>query len=939
MKKNFTQAKKLYNQKNQTQNSSNKKNVSNLSNTVKKSAIEPNNTSILNYFFVSTEEKIEHSSSSNSRQHKLNNNINKKYKDPRLSKFKFTYTKKDKNPQSNDSSNKVKKSLSQNMEQFIKIDVSKYILFSEKFSNEISLILSNNFLNRFRRFLTEELNKNQNKEKGTIKNFNNFIQNNFSIFITKYFLNIYNNLLYVPRIYITNKKTNNIDQLGLLSRTNKTNITLDYFSPINLDEAALFYPSLCSCLSDFIKQFKQIKKKNKIKQKTKNNKNYKNFKALVLYRPNEDFRSFIPKIELICNVYGFELLIRGDDENKLMNFDKLKEIRQNKIIGSLKKKSIKYLELLRHISKDEKWKKFINENFKFDSIKNENNTKIENEEEQKNLEENEIEIIDDEDEEKLSLVTNDSHCSITFLGHEIIDSISNSQDNWKIGTKIFENFQQNILNKFDKRRNNIITFVDPLYPNEEINSKYITSISYMIPNSKSPIIILTNNLSLFTEKTQNFLSNFTFHYLENEGIIQKENIIYSTLLIIYFLLFIPKFKEDDTSKFSLELIKNAIEKLYTNPKKNQEFSKFKIFETLHKISHIVTIINNYAFENILVYLTNIYNKIKKDISSTSSVNLKLKCFQTIILENISMYLVEKAEDDNYYTINILEDDKNEKNNKEEIIDLINDEDFESIFNECENKSFNDYEYGNIINIATKEYNRKKTNYLINKTIDNPKEIYFYTYTYCNFDIISKTNNNFSNKENDLCPNSLFYITNSELNHRKVEDHKFFQTYYSNSINAMWNYEDIVKFNDLLNLLLYNEKISLEDLSKFFGIRYSKRKKEYNPNNKIVNIQNLINEKIASLNRIFIKCSIDSFSRYIKAHNSSNYYVTFFFEGNKYQIPDKLIFYNYFSNYYLIEKIQNETRVSDKYSEEESYDDEEENIDGIEEEEDYNDENY
>ena len=938
MKKNFTQAKKLSTQKNQTQNSLNKKHGSNLPNTVKKNTTEPNNTSILNYFFVSTEEKIKHPISSDSRQQPLTNNTNQKYKDPHLSKFKFTYTKKDKNIKLNDPSNKKIKSISQNMEQFIKIDVSKYVLFSEKFSNSIALILSNNFLNRFRRFLTEELNKNHNQEKGAIKNFNNFIQKNFSIFITKYFLNIYNNLLYVPRIYITNNKSINTNQLGLLSRTNKTNITLDFFSPINLNEATLFYPSLCSCISDFIKQFKHIKKKYKKKQKTKNN---KNFKALVLYRPNEDFRSFISKIELICNSFGFELLIREDDENKLMNFDKLKEIRQNKIIGSLKEKSIKYLELVRHISNDEKWKKFINENFKFNSEKN---NKKDNDINKNNSEKNSVEEIDDEEDEKLSIISDNSHCSLTFLGHDIRDNIPNSQDSWKTGTKIFENFQQNILNKFDKRRNNIITFVDPLYSNEEINSKYITSISCMVPNSKSPIIILTNNLSLFIEKTQNFLSNFIFYCIENEGINQKENIIYTTLLIIYFLLFIPKLNEDDTGKFSLELIKNNIEKIYTDPKKNQEFSKFKIFEILYKLSHIITIINNYEYENILVYLTNIYNKIRGDISATSSINLKLNCFQKIVLENIAMYLVEKIDDENLYTINIIEDDKNVENNKEEIIDLINDDNnFETVFNECENKSFNDYEYGNLINIASKEYNSKKNNFFINNKIDNPKEIYFYTYNYSNPDILSKNKNILPIEENDLSLNSLlnkfYFMTNSEFSHRIIEDHKFFQTYYSNSINAIWNYEDIAKFNDLLNLLLYNEKISLEDISKFFCIRYSKRKKDTEPNNKKINNKDLINDKLILLNRIFIKSSIECFNRYIKSHNYSNYYVTFDIGGNIYKIPNKLTFYNYFSNYYLIEKIQNEIIVNDKYNEKDSYEDEDENDDDMEEEQDYDDEEY
>ena len=120
-----------------------------------------------------------------------------------------------------------------------------------------------------------------------------------------------------------------------------SNIYLEY-SPINLIECNLFYPDLCSNISKFIKYFKQKKRKKKPNS------------ALLLYRPNNDFTSYITKIKLICSQLGYRLLIREDEVNKLMNIDKLKEINQNYIIGSLQDKNIKYLKILDNISINEK---------------------------------------------------------------------------------------------------------------------------------------------------------------------------------------------------------------------------------------------------------------------------------------------------------------------------------------------------------------------------------------------------------------------------------------------------------------------------------------------------------------------------------------------------------------------------------------------------------
>ena len=142
-----------------------------------------------------------------------------------------------------------------------------------------------------------------------------------------------------------------------------------------------------------------------------------------------------------------------------------------------------------------------------------------------------------------------------------------------------------------------------------------------------------------------------------------------------------------------------------------------------------------------------------------------------------------------------------------------------------------------------------------------------------------------------------------MKERIIEDHKFFQNYYSAS-NANINYSDIVKLNNILVQIIFNESITLENISRFIGVRYSKR----NNNNKNINI---INEKISILNRIFRKCPFDLFNKYIYAHCNSKYYVEFLINDKKYCIPEKLRFYNYYNDYYLVEEIQ--SKQKNKYS--------------------------
>jgi hypothetical protein len=119
----------------------------------------------------------------------------------------------------------------------IKIDVSNFILFNENFSNEINDIFTNNFVRSFKRFIDDKY-KNQTNKIGTQQNiniskitFNKFIQQNFKYFITKYLLNTYHNLIYVPQKYMMRQnKENDLDEVDLLSYNDKSNIFFRIFS-------------------------------------------------------------------------------------------------------------------------------------------------------------------------------------------------------------------------------------------------------------------------------------------------------------------------------------------------------------------------------------------------------------------------------------------------------------------------------------------------------------------------------------------------------------------------------------------------------------------------------------------------------------------------------------------------------------------------------------
>ena len=521
--------------------------------------------------------------------------------------------------------------------------------------------------------------------------------------------------------------------------------------------------------------------------------------------------------------------------------------------------------------------------------------------------------------------TNDilSNTILTFIGHNSNEEINSQQNNDNNNSKAYniaKDYQQNILEKFNKRRN-LILFVDNFEENED-NIKYVNQINSLIPNSKSPIIILTNNLPLFTNNliigNTSFQTRYIPHQIENEGIIQKENIIYITFLIIYFISFFPNFnlkkeiklndinnkdinnnfsfnreniadnsqKESENNDYILKKIKKSINEVFININLNTYNNE--LYSSFISLSNIISIKNNYELDNILVYLKNLFLFINMDLKRNYIKQNPLN-----IITSLQNKVLQEIED---YKVN---EDIN-----------INNEDLLKLNDICEQNSFSDYEYGIIDNIGEKEYEAKMKNYGINNGVDFNKESFFY---------INEFYEEFKDKQ-------LFnYISNVEVNERIVEDYKFYHNYY-NSSDTILNHSDINKLNIMLTQIIINERISPEDISRFIGIKNNKRNNYRSQN--INHNNNKMKEKISLLNKLFNKCSLELFNKYINAHIGINYYIEFLIDNKKYYIPDKLLFFNYYNDYYLMEQINSEQKnrfyddeedeYSDEYNEDEEY---------------------
>ena len=431
-------------------------------------SIEQNNFTLLNFFKITSMHKSTSINKKESPRRQVFMRLKRDKTDPnqnyRLSKYNIGKPKKKKK-------SNIKRFLKKpnNNNDNNKIDISNFVLFSEKYCDEIKNIFENNFIRNFKSYLDTNFNNDRknisrrhdlNISKNT---FNEFIQQIFELFIEKYLLNTYNKLIYISKNYLidNNNDENNYNEVELLSYNEKENIYLEY-SPINIQESNLFYPELSSTIVKFIKNFSK-KKLNKMPNC-----------ALLLYRPSNDFSSYINKIRLICDQMGYNLLVKENEINKLMSFEKLKLINQNYIIGSLKDKNKKYLEIIEAVANTDKWKKFVEENDIYSLIeeekifvKNINRTQMINNIRNKKMSKSQSCIHTTQNLSKKMInkknKTNDilSNTILTFIGHNSNEEINSQQNNDNNNSKAYniaKDYQQNILEKFNKRRNLIFIF-------------------------------------------------------------------------------------------------------------------------------------------------------------------------------------------------------------------------------------------------------------------------------------------------------------------------------------------------------------------------------------------------------------------------------------------------------------------------------------------------
>ena len=169
---------------------------------------------------------------------------------------------------------------------------------------------------------------------------------------------------------------------------------------------------------------------------------------------------------------GYNLLVKENEINKLMSFEKLKLINQNYIIGSLKDKNKKYLEIIEAVANTDKWKKFVEKNDIYSLIeeekifvKNINRTQMINNIRNKKMSKSQSCIHTTQNLSKKMInkknKTNDilSNTILTFIGHNSNEEINSQQNNDNNNSKAYniaKDYQQNILEKFNKRRNLIL---------------------------------------------------------------------------------------------------------------------------------------------------------------------------------------------------------------------------------------------------------------------------------------------------------------------------------------------------------------------------------------------------------------------------------------------------------------------------------------------------
>ena len=714
--------------------------------------ISNNNNSILTFFSVSSVHK------SDNIQASRQNNTNKKEKNARLSKYNFLI---------NPSKKKIKNLKSGDKTE---IDIKKYNLFNEDDICDIINIIQSNIKEDFEKTFIELSKENYLPFNFSSNSYEKFLFNHFENIITKFILMNYSDLLYIPKSYLKEYENCQFQNIKLLSGFNGTKGISLLYNPINIEEIELFYPNLFKEINSYIKTFKKNRKKNK-KQK-----------ACVLFKNDEDFLGLIKDIEVICNNLDYQIIRIDDETNKQMKLNKISEATKSQRISSIDEQLIQKINILEYMIGHSKWRNFLlNSGVIYESkikipltdsviFEKENPSQIKTQSTDINL-------------EKLSFSQNNSKESnsrtISILGKENNSTTSSINRNSQEYI-VLENFKQNVFNICIKKKT-LILISDSLNMNDE-NKEYLNQIIKKIPDSKCPIVILTNNLSLFNSKNGFYNQvNFEFYKIENEGYEHKDNIIYSITLFIFLHLYllIPEQQPNDIKK-----IKDEIKRIFSETRLKVAFLTQKLYDAIIKISILIGNLNKYNFEDILVYLSNGFRYVK-DNARNEDIPYKLKILEEMVLKDIEKYKVNEIEDENF--------------DSELIEDKLNLNNLDFICNETEKNSYYDFLDYNLKSISNKNYQFLKTTYKLNEEFENGE--YYKLKQYFNI-----------KKQNDDI-NEDYNIIKKRIN----EDKDFYHNYLNNHL--ILTKKEVGHYNLLINKL-YN--LNEENLNEIFGIRKTRR---------------------------------------------------------------------------------------------------------------------
>ena len=823
--------------------------------------ISNNNNSILTFFSVSSVHK------SDNIQASRQNNTNKKEKNARLSKYNFLI---------NPSKKKIKNLKSEDKTE---IDIKKYNLFNEDDICDIINIIQSNIKEDFEKTFIELSKENYLPFNFSSNSYEKFLFNHFENIITKFILMNYSDLLYIPKSYLKEYENCQFQNIKLLSGFNGTKGISLLYNPINIEEIELFYPNLFKEINSYIKKFKKNRKKNK-KQK-----------ACVLFKNDEDFLGLIKDIEVICNNLDYQIIRIDDETNKQMKLNKISEATKSQRISSIDEQLIQKINILEYMIGHSKWRNFLlNSGVIYDSkikipltdsliFEKENPSQIKTQSTDINL-------------EKLSFSQNNSKESnsrtISILGKENNSTTSSINRNSQEYI-VLENFKQNVFNICLKKKT-LILISDSLNMSDE-NKEYLNQIIKKIPDSKCPIVILTNNLSLFNSKNGFYNQvNFEFYKIENEGYEHKDNIIYSITIFIFLHLYllIPEEHPNDIKK-----IKDEIKRIFSETRLKVAFLTQKLYDAIIKISILIGNLNKYNFEDILVYLSNGFRYVK-DNARNEDIPYKLKILEEMVLKDIEKYKVNEIEDENFDSE--LNEDKLNLNN------------LEFICNETEKNSYYDFLDYNLKSISNKNYQFLKTTYKLNEEFENGE--YYKLKQYFNI-----------KKQNDDI-NEDYNIIKKRIN----EDKDFYHNYLNNHL--ILTKKEVGHYNLLINKL-YN--LNEENLNEIFGIRKTRRTTRNS--NKKENLKHEENEKINLINKLFSKASSEQIERFIDSHNQKNIYIEFSNKEDekdeKYKITNLNKCLGYYNNFKVYEQIKNE---QNKFIEN-SFESEDDEMDDIDDDED------